>query len=245
MPSLPAIHSTVRALALSSRLAALSVIALLPMLVACAGPRQDSPSARTGEVAAAEFSAVDIETTGFSPKKDRIIEIGVVKLRGTAEVGRTNWLVNPGIPVPASAVSVHGITSEMLKDSPAFAKAVPAFADFIGDSVLLIHNARFDTAFFGAELARAGIPAPTNIVIDTLPVCRKWFANTRRHGLESITEYLGIAVVRRHRAVDDAGALAAVFAAGLKTQPAAISLADLVAAAGGVYRLDGRKSPQK
>ncbi|MEI7851087.1 MAG: 3'-5' exonuclease [Kiritimatiellales bacterium] len=187
------------------------------------------------------FTAFDTETTGFSPKNDRLIEIGAVKFRGNGEVlAVTNWLINPGMPVPFYATEVNGITTEMVTNAPVFAAVWPEFAAFCQDSILLAHNAAFDTGFLRAELERAGIQPPALPVADTLPLFRRWFPQAQSHSLESLSLALGVQGETCHRTRADTFYLMNIFNAGMKSRPD-MQLQQLEHDAGGLERLDGRK----
>jgi len=187
------------------------------------------------------FVAFDTETTGFSPKKERLVEIGAVKFRGDGEVlSSTNWLVNSERPIPWYATKVHGITTEDVGDAPVFNEVWPAFKAFCDDAVLLAHNATFDIGFLKAELKRAGIPAPALPVVDTLPLFRSWFPHALSHSLEPLSVYLGVQSDTYHRARADAFHVVHIFNEGMKARPE-ITLWRLDYDARGVKWLDGEK----
>ena len=187
------------------------------------------------------FVAFDTETTGFSPKNDRLVEIGAVKFRGNGEVlAITNWLINPGMPVPFYATEVNGITTEMVTNAPVFATVWPEFAAFCKDSILLAHNATFDVGFLRAELERAGIQPPALPIGDTLPLFRRWFPQTKNHSLESLSLVLGVHGETYHRSEADSFHLINIFSVGLKSRPD-MQLDQLKRDVGGMQWLDGRK----
>jgi DNA polymerase III epsilon subunit family exonuclease len=188
------------------------------------------------------FTAFDTETTGFSPKNDRLIEIGAVRFRGDGEVlSVTNWLLNPQMPIPFYATEVHGIATEMVTNAPVFSTVWPEFAAFCQDSILLAHNATFDTGFLRAELDRAGIPAPAFPIGNTLPLFRRWFPQAASYSLEPLSLFLGVQGDSYHRAAADAFHIINIFNEGLKSRPG-MNLRQLEADAGGFERLDGRKN---
>jgi DNA polymerase-3 subunit epsilon len=104
-----------------------------------------------------DFVVVDTETTGFSPKTDRLIEFGAAHFDPqTGELGDTlHLLINPGMPVPAASTAIHGITTEQLADKPAFAAVAGQIADFVRGKTVIIHQASFDTSFLNAEFKKA------------------------------------------------------------------------------------------
>ncbi|MFA6172126.1 MAG: 3'-5' exonuclease [Kiritimatiellales bacterium] len=189
----------------------------------------------------AVFTAFDTETTGFSPKNDRLVEIGAVRFRGDGEIlAITNWLINPGMPIPFYATEVHGITSEMVTNAPVFAEVWPAFTAFCKDNILLAHNATFDIGFLRAELDRAGMAQPALSVVDTLPLFRSWFPQAKSYSLEPLSLYLGIPDETYHRAGADSFHLIRIFSAGMRTRQE-LKLQQLERAAGGIEWLDGGK----
>lgn len=132
--------------------------------------------------------AVDTETTGLSARSDRVVELGAVKFRADGTIlCATNWLIHPGCTIPPRATAVHGITSEMVRQSPGFATVWLEFLSFCGDAVLLIHNAPFDLAFWRAELKRAQLNLPSVRAIDTVPLFRRWFPDAPGHSLDVLT----------------------------------------------------------
>lgn len=163
------------------------------------------------------FVAFDTETTGFSSKKDRIIEIGAVKFRGKQILATASWLINPQGPIHPRAVERHGITEEMTAAAPLFAEVWPQFRAFCGDDALLLaHNASFDIRFLRAELQRAGFEIPAWQVLDTLPLFRKWYPDAPRHALDALVEYCEVPCAVRHRAGADALALHCLFRKGVE-----------------------------
>jgi DNA polymerase-3 subunit epsilon len=98
------------------------------------------------------FIAFDTETTGLEPKTDKIVEIGAVKFDRLGLIGRFSVLINPGIPMPAEAARVNGITDEMLRKQPPLEEVLPDFLRFIGKGILVAHNAPFDVSFINAAL---------------------------------------------------------------------------------------------
>ncbi len=99
------------------------------------------------------FTAFDLETTGLEKTRDRIVEIGAVKFDAMGVIARFNVLINPGIPMPPEAGRVNGISDEMLADKPPIEEVMGDFVDFVGDSILIAHNAPFDTGFVNEALS--------------------------------------------------------------------------------------------
>ncbi len=188
------------------------------------------------------FTAFDTETTGFSPKNDRIVEIGAVRFRGDGEIlAVTNWLINPGMPMPFYATQANGITTEMVSGAPVFSAVWPEFAAFCQDSILLAHNANFDAGFLRAELTRAGVEPPDLTVGDTLPLFRCWFPQAKSYALEPLSVYLGVQGGNYHRAEADSFHIINIFNAGMKLRPD-MRFQQLERDAGGFIRLNGRRN---
>ena len=118
---------------------------------------------------------LDTETTGLDPTTHRIVEIGCLELINHVSSGRNfQRYLNPERDMPPDAFDVHGLSDEFLSDKPLFADVVDAFFDFIGDSQLVIHNARFDIGFINAELDRIDRPGlEISRSIDTVELARR------------------------------------------------------------------------
>ena len=104
------------------------------------------------------FTVFDVETTGMSPVRDRIVEIGAVRVDRDGVWTRFETLVNPGMPIPYQVTRVHGIDDRMVAGAPSFSDAAYRFLDFARGSKLVAHNARFDLSFLQESLARVGLP---------------------------------------------------------------------------------------
>lgn len=158
---------------------------------------------------------LDTETTGFDPLTGhRIVEIGCVELMGHLPTGRVyHQYVNPERDMPEEAFKVHGLSEQFLSDKPTFAEIVAEFMEFIGDSVLVIHNAEFDMRFINAELTRLGFPAlPMSRSIDTVAMARKKFPGAQAN-LDALCRRFGIDNTHRsfHGALLDSELLAEVY----------------------------------
>lgn len=151
------------------------------------------------------FVVFDTETTGFSPSKDRLVEIGAVKIRNGEKLGERTWLINPERYIPWYVQDVHHITPEMVADKPTFAEVYPEFLEFIDGSVLIAHNARFDIRFIAAEAVRNGLPPPKNAVIDSLELFRTWYPDLGSHTVGDLVNLYQIPTegLHAHRATDD------------------------------------------
>lgn len=158
---------------------------------------------------------LDTETTGLDPATgDRIVEIGAVELLNHLPTGRTfHVYINPERDMPKEAEAVHGLSLAFLKDKPVFADIAQEFLEFIGDALLVIHNASFDMAFLNAELSFLGLPSllPER-VLDTLHLARQRHPGSA-NSLDALCRRYGIDNSRRtkHGALLDSELLAEVY----------------------------------
>ncbi|MEG6511503.1 PolC-type DNA polymerase III [Desulforamulus ruminis] len=153
-----------------------------------------------------EYVVFDFETTGFSPQKDDIIEIGAVKFLNGIETGRFGTMVKPGREIPYEITKLTGITPEMVKDAPEPAQALAEFRSFIGDAILVAHNASFDLGFLRVGFAKYLDDEVRHPVIDTLGVARALCPELKNHKLGTLVKEFKIELANHHRAVDDAAA---------------------------------------
>ena len=168
-------------------------------------------------ISATSFVVVDLETTGLQPGLDRIIEIGAVKVVNGEIVDEWDATVNPGIYIPAESTQIHGITTEMVKDSRAFEELAQEYVDFLGeDSVFVAHNVDFDRDFMNIHLSRAGLKTMPNPYLCTLKLAKQVHPNLTRYGLGSLVEVFGIELPQAHRALHDARATAQLLIKFLK-----------------------------
>lgn len=174
-------------------------------------------------VAELPLASIDTETTGRHADADRIVEIGCILWKDGKVLERLNWLIDPGIPIPADAQAVHGISDEDVKGKPSFAKILPELARALHGYVPLAYNAEFDRDFILAEMSRAKAnldkppPALQQSVewIDPLTWARELQKNERSRALGDVCERLGIKIENAHRATDDAEAALRVMLAFL------------------------------
>jgi DNA polymerase-3 subunit alpha (Gram-positive type) len=157
-----------------------------------------------------EFIALDIETTGLSPEKDKITEIGAVKIKKGEVVEEFSTLVNPQVPIPDFIVNLTGITNDMVKDAPVIDTALRDFLDFAGALPIIAHNASFDMGFIRYNARIIGRQV-NNAVIDTLQLSRCMFPQLSKHKLNVVAKHLGVKLKNHHRAVDDSKAAAGIF----------------------------------
>ncbi len=150
-----------------------------------------------------EFVAFDLETTGLSSRTDRIIEIGAVILKNGQEIERFQTFVDPERPLDRKIVDLTGITDEMLQGAPKIEEVLPRFLDFIGDRVLVAHNADFDTGFIRAECQRLGYEYRYTSA-DTLILSQNLLSHLNKFKLNIVSNALSLPDFTHHRAGDDA-----------------------------------------
>jgi DNA polymerase III epsilon subunit family exonuclease len=179
----------------------------------------------------ATYVVFDLETTGLSPASAAICEIGAVRVRGL-ELGATfQTLVDPRRPLPAPVTALTGIDGRLLRGAPPVELAVRRFLEFVGDAVLVAHNARFDMAFLDREVERLTGRRVAAPVVDTVWLARRLLeGRQRRVGLASLAWFFGTAAQPCHRALPDAEATAEILTAliGLAQERGAETVAQLV-----------------
>ena len=156
------------------------------------------------------FVVFDIETTGFSAVNDRIIEIGAVKVENGMITEKFSEFVNPERPIPFEIEKLTSINDRMVEDAPNISVILPKFMDFCGGSILVAHNADFDTGFIRHNCEVLGLPYDYTYV-DTLGIARSFLEGLKNYKLDTVVEAMGCTLANHHRAVDDAGATADVF----------------------------------
>lgn len=163
----------------------------------------------------ADFVVFDIETTGFSPVNNRIIEIGAVKVSGGEIVDRYSAFVNPDVPIPFEIEKLTGIKDDMVSDAPMIDKILPEFLTFARGCVMVAHNASFDMSFIMENARRQGLSAEFTYV-DTVGIARVLLPHQAKHTLDAVAKTLGVSLENHHRAVDDAEATAHIFTKFIK-----------------------------
>lgn len=156
------------------------------------------------------FVAVDIETTGCRPGSSGIIEIGAAKMQGGMIVDRFDTLVRPGEPIPPAIQNLTGIDDSMVAGAPAVQDVMCEFRDFVGDSVLVAHNHRFDMGFLDYEAERAWGSSFKRPVLDTLTLARRLHPELDRHNLRVLAAFYDVDAIPNHRAFADALATAQI-----------------------------------
>ncbi|MCI8999409.1 MAG: PolC-type DNA polymerase III [Clostridia bacterium] len=157
-----------------------------------------------------EYCVLDIETTGISFRTEKITELGAVKYRNGEIVEEFECFVNPEKPIPEDVVAITHITDEMVKEAGTIEEVLPKFLEFIGDSVIVAHNADFDVGFIKYNAQLLGYKLE-NTYIDTLRLAKDLFPDYKKYKLGIIAEKLGIKVEVAHRALDDVMTLVKVF----------------------------------
>ena len=156
------------------------------------------------------YVVFDIETTGFSPEKNKIIEIGAVKVENGVITDKFSAFVNPDVPIPFEIEQLTGINDNMVLSAPKIDVVLPEFLEFCRDSVLVAHNASFDVSFISWQAGVLNLDFdPT--VLDTVAMARQLLPNLNRFKLDTVAKALNISLENHHRAVDDAGATAEIF----------------------------------
>ncbi|MGE6606607.1 exonuclease domain-containing protein [Halomonas sp. NPDC076908] len=149
---------------------------------------------------------IDVETTGTRATRDRITEIAALKVVNGEVIDRWSSLINPECKVPAQISQLTGIRDDMLSDAPRFAHIAQSLREWLGDSQLVAHNARFDYSFLRNEFKRVGQDYRAQLIC-TLRMSRRFAPQERQHNLKALLSRYGITPVRHHRAGDDVDAL--------------------------------------
>ncbi|MBQ8716543.1 MAG: PolC-type DNA polymerase III [Clostridia bacterium] len=153
----------------------------------------------------------DIETTGLSNESCGITEIGAVKVKNGEVLERYNTFVNPEMPIPQDIVELTGITDDMVKDARVIGEVIPEFFSFVGDRLLIAHNADFDMGFIRVAAKRCGIDYDHHPYLDTVALSRHLNPELKSHKLNKLAEYFKLGDFNHHRASDDAEMLAMIY----------------------------------
>ena len=156
------------------------------------------------------FICFDIETTGLSAARDKITEIGAVKVENGVITDTFSTFANPEMPIPQKITQLTGITDDMVKDAPSQSEAVGAFLEFAGDNVLVAHNAPFDTSFIAKACEDMGRKY-NYTSIDTVAISRAILTDIKNCKLDTVAKFLRLGDFNHHRATDDAEMLARIF----------------------------------
>ncbi len=159
-----------------------------------------------------DFVVVDVETTGAKTPPSRIMEVGAFRIHKGRIVAEFHSLINPEIAIPPFIARLTGISDGMVKDAPLFADIVHDWLDFLGEAVVVAHNAQFDVRFLNHEIARV-FPGRrmVNTHLCTVKLSRSIFPGLLNYRLHTLAEHFTIPILNRHRAADDALATAEIF----------------------------------
>lgn len=159
-----------------------------------------------------DFVVFDLETTGAKTPPCRITEIGAFRISKGKIVDEFHTLVNPETPIPIFITQLTGISDRMVRHEPKFSEVAAEFLDFIGDSVLVAHNASFDLRFLNHEIDRIHKNyRVANPHLCTVQLSRKLLPHIENHRLNTVAQYYEVSLVNHHRALDDARATAYIF----------------------------------
>ena len=158
-----------------------------------------------------EYVVFDIETTGLSLKKCKIIEIGAVRVdAGGNEIGRFSEFINPQEPIPYEITELTSITDQMVMGAPTIDVILPKFLEFAKDAILVAHNANFDTGFIHENCDQLGLPYPFT-ALDTMTLAYVMLPQLGRYNLDRLCKHFGVVNAHHHRACDDADVTAKIF----------------------------------
>lgn len=151
-----------------------------------------------------DFVGFDLETTGFVPGVDKIVEIGAVKFINGKPEATFSTLVDPQRTIPAGASAVSGITDDMVAGKPVIEDILEPFAEFCAELPMVAHNAPFDTQFLTSDIKKHETASPQGVILDTLPISRKVFPGLANYKLGTLVQHLKIPTGTFHRAEEDA-----------------------------------------
>ncbi len=163
-----------------------------------------------GQSLDAPFVVFDLETTGFSPTQNRIIEIGAVRVEEGKITEKFSTFVNPDVPIPYRIEQLTGINDSMVLEAPKIEEVLPQFLEFSRGAVMVAHNASFDMSFIEENCRRLGMEQEFTAV-DTVAMARVLLPQLNRFKLDTVAKALGVPLENHHRAVDDAGCTALIF----------------------------------
>ncbi|MDD3278280.1 MAG: PolC-type DNA polymerase III [Lachnospiraceae bacterium] len=156
------------------------------------------------------FVVFDLETTGFSPVANKIIEIGAVRVERGKITQRFSTFVNPEVPIPFKIENLTGINDAMVMEAPVIEKVLPEFLEFCQDAVMVAHNAGFDMSFIEHNCEKQGIQKSFTSA-DTVAMARFLLPGLNRFKLDTVAKAVGVSLDNHHRAVDDAACTADIF----------------------------------
>lgn len=163
-----------------------------------------------GQSINSEYVVFDIETTGLSPRYNKIIEIGAVRIRDGKIQDTYSRFVNPEVPIPYSITKLTSINDNMVLDAPTIETVLPEFLDYVGDAILVAHNAGFDTGFIKEFARRQGL-AFDYTIMDTMTLAHILIPELGKYTLDRLCKQFNVSLENHHRACDDAAATAEIF----------------------------------
>ncbi|MCD8046532.1 MAG: PolC-type DNA polymerase III [Clostridiales bacterium] len=163
-----------------------------------------------GQSLSGTYAVFDLETTGFSPEKNKIIEIGAVKVEDGKVTDRFSTFVNPQMPIPYEIEKLTSISDDMVIGAPTIDQALPQFMEFSEGAAMVAHNADFDMSFIRKNCEMLSLPCEKT-VLDTVSLARVLLPQLNRYKLDTVAKALQISLNHHHRAVDDAGCTAEIF----------------------------------
>ena len=172
--------------------------------------KENSVTNAKGQDLDTTYCVLDLETTGFSAVTEKITEVGIMKVKNGEVIDEFSCFVNPEKPIPQRVVEVTNITDDMVKDAETIDKVFPKILEFLGDSVVVAHNAKFDVGFLKQNAKVLGYNFDYT-VLDTLALAKDVFPEMKKYKLGKIADALGIKVEVAHRALDDVDTTVKVF----------------------------------
>jgi DNA polymerase III epsilon subunit family exonuclease len=158
-----------------------------------------------------DYVVIDIETTGLYPKKNKIIELSALKVRNDMIVDQFTTLCHPGTKISPSVTQLTGITNDMIKDAPKINDVIESYVSFIGDDIVIGHNANFDINFIYVNCIKLLEKPFENNFIDTLRLSREECTNLRHHRLSDMVKHYNISTEQLHRSLNDCHATHQVY----------------------------------
>ena len=160
----------------------------------------------------ATYVVFDVETTGLSAERDRLIEIAAIKVKNGAEIDSFESYINPRRPISELITRLTSITDDDVKDAPFEEEVMTNFYNWLDeDDILVAHNAKFDLGFLDKSFERLGLKNKNNASIDTLFISRAENKEAKRHGLSNLAKLYKVRLVQHHRAIYDTKATAEIF----------------------------------
>ena len=159
-----------------------------------------------------DYVVFDLETTGLSPERDAIVEIGAIRVRGgqVLEEETFHSLVNPLRPIPFYVSKVHGLFDKHVRNAPTLGQVLPQFLEWVGNSPVVAHNANFDVGFIRVGAEKHGLEWDP-IQLCTVQLSRRAFPGVKGHKLDDLAGRFGLSFIERHRSMGDVRVTAQAF----------------------------------